>query len=60
MTSDTAGLESRACCTAMAQVWRERRDEALETAGSVMAAIEHNESFSARGGERNCIAGAGR
>ena len=30
---------------AMAQVWRERRDEALETAGSVMAAIEHNESF---------------
>ena len=35
----------------MAQVWRERRDEALETAGSVMAAIEHNESFSGRGGE---------
>lgn len=34
---------------AMAQVWRERRDEALETAGSVMAAIEHNESFSSRG-----------
>ena len=34
----------------MAQVWRERRDEALETAGSVMAAIEHNDSFSARGG----------
>jgi uncharacterized protein len=34
---------------AMSQVWRERRDEALETAGSVMAAIEHNESFSARG-----------
>jgi len=33
---------------AMAQVWRERRDEALETAGSVMAAIEHNESFSGR------------
>jgi uncharacterized protein len=32
----------------MAQVWRERRDEALETAGSVMAAIEHNESFSGR------------
>jgi hypothetical protein len=32
----------------MAQVWRERRDEALETAASVMAAIEHNESFSAR------------
>jgi uncharacterized protein YyaL (SSP411 family) len=36
---------------AMAQVWRERRDEALETAGSVMAAIEHNESFSGRSGE---------
>src|SRR3954447_5356343 len=35
----------------MAQVWQERRDEALESAGSVMAAIEHNESFSARGGE---------
>ena len=34
---------------AMAQVWRERRDEALETAGSVMAAIEHNETFSGRG-----------
>jgi uncharacterized protein len=36
---------------AMAQVWRERRNEALETAGSVMAAIEHNESFSGRGGQ---------
>jgi uncharacterized protein YyaL (SSP411 family) len=35
----------------MAQVWRERRDEALESATSVMAAIEHNESFSGRGGE---------
>jgi uncharacterized protein YyaL (SSP411 family) len=35
----------------LAQVWRERRDEALETAGSVMAAIEQNESFSGRGGE---------
>jgi hypothetical protein len=33
----------------MAEVWRERRDEALETASSVMAAIEHNESFSGRG-----------
>jgi len=33
---------------AMAQVWQERRDEALETAGSVMAAIEHNESFQGR------------
>ncbi len=36
---------------AMAQVWRERREEALETAASVMAAIEHNESFSGRGAE---------
>jgi hypothetical protein len=35
----------------MAQVWRERRDEALESAGSVMSAIEHNESFSGRTGE---------
>ena len=35
----------------LSQVWRERRDEALETAQSVMAAIEHNESFSGRGGE---------
>src|SRR5437660_228100 len=35
----------------MAQVWKERREEALESAASVMAAIEHNESFSARGGE---------
>jgi hypothetical protein len=37
--------------TALAQVWRERRDEALETASSTMAAIEHNESFSGGGGE---------
>jgi len=36
---------------ALAQVWQERRDEALETAASAMAAIEHNESFSGRGGE---------
>ncbi len=36
--------------TALAQVWRERRDEALETASSAMAAIEHNESFSGRAG----------
>ncbi len=35
---------------ALSQVWHERRDEALETAVSVMAAIEHNESFSGRGG----------
>ena len=37
--------------TALALVWRERRDEALETASSVMAAIEYNESFSGGGGE---------
>ena len=36
---------------ALAQVWHERRDEALETAASAMAAIEHNETFSGRGGE---------
>jgi hypothetical protein len=36
---------------AMAQVWRERRTEALDTAASVMAAIEHNENFSGRGVE---------
>jgi hypothetical protein len=35
----------------MAQVWKDRRDEALESAASVMAAIEHNESFSGRGGD---------
>ena len=35
----------------MAQVWKERPEEALESAASVMAAIEHNESFSGRGGE---------
>jgi hypothetical protein len=34
---------------AMAQVWKERRDEALETAQNVMAAIEHNENFVGRG-----------
>ena len=35
----------------MAQVWEERREEALESAASVMAAVEHNEGFSGRGGE---------
>jgi uncharacterized protein len=35
----------------MAQVWRERRNEALESAASVMAAIEQNESFSGPSGE---------
>ncbi len=39
----------------MAQVWRERREEALETASSVMAAIEHNESFSGRSAERSPV-----
>jgi hypothetical protein len=37
--------------TALAEVWRTRRDEARETAASAMAAIEHNESFSGRAGE---------
>jgi len=36
---------------ALAEVWRERREEALETAASAMAAIEHNESFSGGGGD---------
>ncbi|MGA2278102.1 MAG: thioredoxin domain-containing protein [Terracidiphilus sp.] len=36
---------------ALAEVWQTRREEALETAASTMAAIEHNESFSGRGGE---------
>jgi uncharacterized protein YyaL (SSP411 family) len=35
----------------MAQVWRERREEALDSAASVMAAIEQNESFSGGNGE---------
>jgi len=34
----------------MAGVWREKRDEALESAESVMAAIEQNESFTGTGG----------
>jgi uncharacterized protein YyaL (SSP411 family) len=37
--------------SAMAEVWRERREEALETAASVMAAVEHNENFSGQGGD---------
>ena len=37
----------------MAQVWRERREEALDSAASVMAAIEQNENFSGRGGDLN-------
>jgi hypothetical protein len=35
----------------MAQVWQNRRAEALESAASVMAAVEQNEGFSGRGGE---------
>jgi hypothetical protein len=35
----------------MAGVWRERREEALDSASSVMAAIEHNESFTGGGGD---------
>jgi hypothetical protein len=34
----------------MADVWKTRRDEAVESAGSVLAAIEHNESFAGHGG----------
>ena len=37
----------------MSQVWRERREEALESAVSVMAAVEQNENFSGRGGDLN-------
>jgi uncharacterized protein YyaL (SSP411 family) len=37
----------------MAQVWQERRDEALESAASVMAAVEQNESFSGGGKDLN-------
>jgi hypothetical protein len=37
--------------TTLAQVWRERRNEALETASSAMAAIEHNEYFSGGSGQ---------
>ena len=35
----------------MAQVWKDRRDEAIESAASVMAAIEQNESFSSGDGD---------
>ncbi len=37
--------------TTLAEVWRERREEALDTAASTMAAIEHNENFSGHGGQ---------
>ncbi len=36
---------------ALARLWRERREDALEAAAGVMAVLEHNESFSGRGGE---------
>jgi hypothetical protein len=39
--------------TTMAQVWEGRREEALDSAASVMAAIEQNEGFSGRGGDLN-------
>ena len=35
----------------MSEVWKQRKEEALESAASVMAAIEQNESFSGRGGD---------
>ena len=35
----------------MAQVWQNRRAEALESAASVMAAVEQNEGFTGRGTE---------
>ena len=34
----------------LADVWKSKRGDALETAGSVLAAIEHGESFSGRSG----------
>src|SRR5271168_1541037 len=35
----------------MANVWKTQRDEVAETAGSVMAAIEHGETFAGRSGQ---------
>ncbi len=35
----------------MADVWKTKRDEVAETAGSVMAAIEHGETFAGRSGQ---------
>ena len=37
----------------MAEAYAQRREEVMETASSVMRAIEHNESFSGRGGVLN-------
>jgi len=39
----------------MAEAYAQKRDEVTETAGSVMRAIEHNESFSGRGGALNDV-----
>ncbi len=41
----------------MAEAFQKRRDEVNESAGSVMAAIEHNESFIGQGGESGAGAG---
>jgi len=35
----------------MANVWKTQRDEVADTAGSVMAAIEHGETFAGRSGQ---------
>jgi uncharacterized protein len=37
----------------MADAWRTRRDEVLESAGSVVEAIEHNENFAGQAGTLN-------
>ena len=34
----------------MSDVWKSKREEALESAGSIIAAIEHGEAFAGRGG----------
>ena len=44
----------------MAEAFQKRRDEVDESAGSVMAAIEQNETFSGRGGESGAGAGGRR
>src|ERR1700733_121279 len=37
----------------MADAWHSRRDEVLESAGSILGAIEHGEAFAGRGGSLN-------
>ena len=37
----------------MVEAWKTRRDEVLESAGSVVEAIEYNENFAGRGGSLN-------